>query len=129
MRPLRLLLGLLLATVAHAQPASDLLQSGIYAQEVRGDLGAAARIYRQILNSGPALRLYAPQAQYRLGICLLRQADVAGATEAFDALLKNYPGETELAARAREALPRRGSLLPIPWSNTEISEFRWTAPI
>ena len=129
MLPTRLLLGaLLLAASATAQPASDLLQSGIYAQETRGDLDAAIRFYRQVLSSGAGLRLYAAQAQYRIGVCLLRKGDVAGATQAFEAVIKDYPGERELVARARESMPRAHGLLPAPWSDAEISEYRWTIP-
>ena len=63
--------GLLLLAVlyrvisASAQPASDPLQSGIYGQDTIGDLDAAIRIYRQILDSGTGVRLYAAHAQYR----------------------------------------------------------------
>ena len=56
---------LCLASSASAQPASDLLQSGIYHQDTLGDLDAAIRIYRQILSSGAGVRLYTAQAQYR----------------------------------------------------------------
>ena len=63
--------GLLLLAVlyrvisASAQPASDLLQSRIYSQDTIGDPDAAIRIYRQILDSGTGVRLYAAHAQYR----------------------------------------------------------------
>jgi hypothetical protein len=124
----RLLMVLLLAASAAAQPASDLLQSGIFAQEVQGDLDGAIRIYRQILSAGEAMRLYAAQAQYRLGICLLRKKDVAGARAALDAVIKNYPEDKELVARAREAMPPRDGLLPAPWGEPEVSEYRWTIP-
>src|SRR5215831_4378982 len=90
------------AVLATSQPASDMLQSGIFAQEVTGDLDEAIRIYRQILNGGAGMRLYAPQAQYRLGACLLRKKDLAGARAAFQALIENYPQEQELIARTRE---------------------------
>ena len=111
---------------AAAQPASDLLQSGIFSQNTLGDVDGAIRIYRQILDSGPGLRLYAAQAQYRLGTCLLRKGDIPGATRAFEAVIKNYPEERELVARAREGMLRPDGLLPAPWGETEISEYRWT---
>ena len=60
-----LLAALYWVIAASAQPASDLLQSGIYSQDTLGDLDAAIRIYRQILDSGTGLRLYAAHAQYR----------------------------------------------------------------
>jgi len=117
-----------LAAGAAAQPASDLLQSAIFAQETAGDLDGAIRIYRQILASNSDMRLYAPQAQYRLGICLLRKGDITGAAEALQAVIRNYPGERELVDRARESLPRAGELLPAPWPATEVAEYRWTIP-
>jgi hypothetical protein len=117
-----------LAGSAAGQPASDLLQSGIYSQDTLGDLNSAIRIYRQILDSGPAMRLYAAQAQYRLGICLLRKGDRAGAAEAFQAVIREHPDQPALVARARESLPSGNELLRAPWSKTEVAEYRWTIP-
>ncbi len=117
-----------LASSAAAQPASDLLQSGIYSQETLGDLNAAIKIYRQILNSGAGMRLYAAQAQYRLGTCLLRKGDTVGAKEAFQAVIREYPDQTALVARARESLPPGNELLRAPWSSTEVAEYRWSIP-
>lgn len=122
-----LLLELVLLVSAAAQPASDLLQSGIYSQDTQGDLDAAIRIYRQILSAGDGMRLYAAQAQYRLGVCLLRKGDTAAAARAFESVIRDYPGETELVARAHENLPR-GGLLPAPWPANEIAEYRWFIP-
>src|SRR5215468_1454841 len=96
---------LLTAGLAAGQPASDLLESAIYAQEASGDLDTAIRIYQQILKAGPAQRMYAPQAQFRLGQCLLSKGDRRGATEAFQAVIRNYSNQAALVARAREAMP------------------------
>ena len=111
-----------------AQPASDLLQSAIYTQETLGDLNSAIRIYQQILKSGTGQRLYAAQAQYRLGVCLLRTGDRAGATEALQAVIREYSDQPELVTRARESLPLGNELLRAPWSPTEVAEYRWTIP-
>jgi tetratricopeptide (TPR) repeat protein len=117
-----------LADSAAGQPASDLLQSGIYSQDTLGDLNAAIRIYRQILDSGSGLRLYAAQAEYRLGTCLLRKGDRAGAAEAFQSVIRDYPDQPVLVARARESLPPGNDLLRAPWAETEVAEYRWTIP-
>jgi hypothetical protein len=117
-----------MAVSAAAQPASDLLQSGIFAQEVSGDLDSAIRYYRQILSAGSSMRLYAAQAQFRLGICLLRKKDIPGARQTLQAVIDNYPGERELVARARENMPPLGVLLPAPWGDYEVTEYRWTLP-
>ena len=94
----------LCAAAALGQPTSDLLQSAIFAQEARGDLDTAIRIYQQILAGGPSMRLYAAQAQYRLGVCELRKKDAAAAKAAFAALARDFPDERELIARSRELL-------------------------
>jgi hypothetical protein len=117
-----------LAGTVAAQPASDLLQSGIYNQETTGDLDAAIRIYRQILNAGASQRVYAAQAQFHLGECLLRKGDKTGATQAFEAVIRDYPGERDLVARARASMPRGDGLLPAPWKEYEVAEYRWTIP-
>jgi hypothetical protein len=117
---------LVAAVVAAGQPASDLLQSAIYAQESKGDLDAAIRIYRQILSAGAGQRMYAPQAQFRLGQCLLRRGDRHGAIEAFQAVIRNFPEQAELVARAREAMPVGEGLLPRPWQDREVAEYRWS---
>jgi hypothetical protein len=122
------LLSLCLAATAAAQPASDLLQSGIFAQETAGDLEGAIRIYRQILAAPSELRVYAAQAQYRLGLCLLRKGDKTAAAEALRAVIRNYPEERNLAALARESMPDDSSLLPAPWPETEVAEYRWNIP-
>lgn len=120
------ILALTLATASLAQPASDLLQSAIFDQDTAGDLDSAIRIYRQILAAGPEMRLYAAQAQYRLGVCLLRKGDTAAADKAFQSLIHDYPDDRDLIARARENMSQRGSLLPAPWTSTEVAEYRWT---
>src|SRR5215467_12536812 len=96
---------LLMAAVVAAQPASDPLQLAIYSQEVKGDLDGAIRIYRQILDAGAPMRLYAAQAQYRLGTCLQRKGDVKGAAAAFEAVISNYPDQRDLVTLARANLP------------------------
>jgi hypothetical protein len=126
---LRIAIGCLwAATWLAAQPASDLLQNAIFAQETAGDLDGAIRIYRQILSASPGMRVYAAQAQYRLGTCLLRKGDIAGGADALQAVIRNYPEERELVALARESLPQQGGLLPAPWSESEVAEYRWTIP-
>jgi hypothetical protein len=119
---------MLCALLAHAQPASDLLQTAIYNQDTLGDLNAAIRIYQQILHSGPGQRLYAAQAQFRLGLCLLRKGDRPGATDAFQTLIRDYPDQPQLVALARQNLPAGADLLRAPWSSTEVAEYRWTIP-
>ena len=87
-----------------AQSVPQLFEKGIYAQETAGDLDSAIRIYRQITASAAEFRKYAAQAQYRLAQCLLDKGAKEEAGKAFEVLLRDYPGETALAARAHESM-------------------------
>jgi len=131
---------LFLATAAAPQSASELLQQAIYTQETLGDIDGAIKIYKQILAEAKANRVYAAQAQYRLGLCYLSKGLDADACQAFQALIKEYPEQQELVAKAREHCPGGLRLLPEPWvdgeelqltlklpAGLEIGAFIWTA--
>jgi len=91
-------------TQAPAQPtAAELLQKGIYAQEVAGDLDGAAKIYRQIVDSHPTQREIAAQAQYRLGMTLLEKGDAAIASQEIQRLGWDFPDYKDLIAASKNA--------------------------
>jgi len=104
---------------AAAATLSDLLEQGIYSEETKGDIDGAIRIYQEIVADNKAGQTVAAQAQYRLAVCLLKKRDQAGATAAFEKLIKDYPDEKELIAAAREYLPSEPQLLPVPWTDGE----------
>lgn len=110
------------------QSAADLLQKGIYTQETVGDLDGAIKIYRQIINSASQSRAYAAQAQYRLGLCLLKKGEKAEAAKAFEKLVQDYSEEKELVAKAKEQMSTDTRLLPIPWGDSELSELEIKLP-
>jgi hypothetical protein len=113
----------LMGLPAEGQSTAELLQKGIYTQETVGDLDGAIKIYRQIVNSASQSRTYAAQAQYRLAQCLLKKGENAEAVKAFQKLMRDYPEEKELVAKAREYVPSETKYLPIPWEASELSEF------
>ena len=61
--------------VAQAKPADTRLQEGLYAEEIEGDLGAAIKIYEQIINDKSAEDTYVARAMYRLGLCHVKKND------------------------------------------------------
>lgn len=113
---------------AACQSASELLQKAIYTQETLGDIDAAIEIYRQILAEAKDNRLYAAQAQYRLGVCYLSKGLDAEACEAFQKLIKDYPDQKELVANARARCPGKLQLLPEPWVDGEVLEMTLKLP-
>jgi hypothetical protein len=118
----------LVAGTAAGETVSELLQRAIYAEETAGDLDGAIKLYRQVVATSVQTRILAAQAQYRLGACLLRKGDHTAARQAFEALVRDYPEQKELVAKARQATPPEISLLPIPWREGEVAEFRLRLP-
>jgi len=84
------LVGALGALPGSAQSVAEQLQKGIYAQETAGDLDSAIRIYREVIASNPAQRIYGAQAQMHLAQALLEKGDLAGAAQEFATLSANY---------------------------------------
>jgi hypothetical protein len=103
-----MILGAMVA-LAQTQPvqteptAAELLQKGIYAEEVAGDLDGAIRIYHQIVDSHPIQREIAAQAQYRLGLSLIEKGDAASASQEIQRLGWDFPDYKELIASAKKA--------------------------
>lgn len=108
-----------LATQAASASPSELLEKGIYAEETKGDLDAAISIYQQLVGEAKAGQSLGAQAQFRLGQCLLKKNRVIDAQSAFEKLIRDFPNEKELIAKAREHLPGDIALGPIPWVNGE----------
>src|SRR6266545_5652543 len=67
-----LLLLLAAAPTARAASAAELLEKGIYTEETKGELKAAADLYQQIVDDPQASRTLVAQAQLRFGLCQLK---------------------------------------------------------
>ncbi len=89
---------------ARAASTSELLQQGLYAEEVDGNINAAIKIYGQVVASGSASGSQAAQALYRQGMCYLKIKDEASARAALEKLVADYPGQTDLVEKARPVL-------------------------
>lgn len=101
-----LLLAIIAATPAATEPASVLLQEGLYAEEIKGDLDAAIKIYEKIVAQAEKAEPAAAQATFRIGMCLLKKGDKAGAAEYFQQVVSNYPTQKILAKNATEQLKK-----------------------
>jgi hypothetical protein len=129
-RFLVLFLGVIFAvTLLSAQTASELLQKGIYLQETVGDLDSAIKAYRQVVQMSKESRESAAQAQFRLGLCLLKKDQQAEAAKAFQQVIQMYPEQTDLVTKARAAMntssaPAPQKLLAAPWEDGEVLEYR-----
>jgi hypothetical protein len=65
--------------VAFAASTSELLQQGLYAEEVEGNVDAAIKAYDQVIRNTSAPPNQVAQALYRQGMCYLKIKDEAAA--------------------------------------------------
>lgn len=104
-----LLAGGLLASAALAKSAGVLLQEGLYAEEIEGDLDKAIKIYQQIIKDDSAQRVYTAQAVYRLGMCYLKKQNEQQAKAAFEKLTAQFPEQTSIIKKAQPLLDEMSS--------------------
>jgi len=92
------------ACAANGKAASAMLQEGLYAEEIDGDLDVAIKIYQQIIAEGTAQRSHIAQAMYRQGMCYLKKQDEAEARAVFTKLVTDYGDQTKIVAKAKPML-------------------------
>jgi len=101
---------ILLPPAARAESPAVLLEKGIFAEETKGDINNAVKIYKQIVDEAGANRKYVAQAMYRLGVCYIKQKNNDAAIAAFRTVVEKFDGHKTLAARAAKHLSRLASL-------------------
>lgn len=116
-----------MAWAASGSP-SEMLEKGIYTEETKGDIDSAMAIYRELVAEAKSGQSLAAQAQFRLGQCLLKKKRTDEAAEAFKRVIRDYPDEKELVAKARALLPAELALGPIPWENGERLQMKLKLP-
>jgi len=85
------------------QGAELLYKSGLYEEEVGGNLPKAIAIYQDIVKRFPDNGAIAAQAQLRIGFCY-EKLGMQEAQKAFESVIKNYPGQVEAVKIAKEKL-------------------------
>lgn len=86
------------------ESASTLLEKGVYYEETAGDLDAAIQTYKKVVEDAQANRKYAAEAQYRLGVCLMKKGQQQEAVEAFRKVVDLYPDQRTLVQQASEQI-------------------------
>jgi len=98
-----LVLGILAAPLEAKQPGV-LLQEGLYAEEVDGNLEKAIEIYQQVSQDKSATDAQGAHALYRLGMCHLKKQDEGKAKAAFEKILAQYPNQTNTVEKVKPLL-------------------------
>ena len=91
-------------SVGWAEPASVMLEKGIFQEETVGDLDQAIKVYTEITEQDEANRRVVAEAWYRLGMCRLKKGDKPGAAKALETVVKLYPEQKGLTAKAQASL-------------------------
>jgi len=87
-----------------AKTARVLLQEGLYAEEIEGDLDAAIKIYRQVIAESKQMKQTAAQATYRIAICYLKKGEKAEAARELRNLVSKFPQQELLIKEAQKQL-------------------------
>jgi Tol biopolymer transport system component len=87
------------------QSAEQLYQSGLYQEEIEGDLEAAIKIYETIISSYVDNRPVAAKTYLHIGLCY-EKLGLNEAQKAYRNVVENYPEQTAEVALARKNLNR-----------------------
>jgi hypothetical protein len=102
----------MLGSICFAKSSSTLLQEGLYAEEVDGDLDAAIKIYDKIIEDSSAQRSHIAQAMYRQGMCYLKKQNEAQAKKVFARLVEDYSDQTKIVSKVKPLLEELGNADP-----------------
>ena len=95
---------LIVASSAYAQQkAGVLFQSGLYQEQVKGDLDAAIKVYERIIINFPRNRPVAAKALLHIGLCY-EKLGKQEAQKAYQRLIKEYVDQPEPVRIARKHL-------------------------
>ncbi len=103
---LLLLLSAHIIFAASTKPASVLLQEGLYAEEVEGNLDAAIKIYQEVITASQQMEQSAAHAKYRIGLCYLKKGDTEQAAKQFSQLISKYPKQESIVQEAQKQLEK-----------------------
>jgi Tol biopolymer transport system component len=88
---------------AGQQSAEQLFKTGLYEEEVGGDLQKAIGIFQDLLKRFPASREVAAKAQLHIGLCY-EKLGTAEAEKAFQKVISDFPERTDEVRTAKERL-------------------------
>ncbi len=96
----------LFTSTVQAKPASVLLQEGLYAEEVEGNLDAAIEIYQKAVKQAARVEKTAARATYRIGMCYLKKGEKEKAADYFEQITTKFGQQKALAQRAQSQLEK-----------------------
>ena len=97
---------LLTAGTSNAQNASEqLFEKALYAEEMKGDLAEAVKIYQQVLKENPGNRQVSARALLHIGMCYEKLGSEQ-ARLAYKDVINKYSDQAKEASMAKERITR-----------------------
>ena len=93
----------LVLSASMQQSADQLYQSGIYKEDVEGNLEEAIAAYQEVIEKFPADGPVAAKAWLHIGLCYEKLGN-REAQKAYERLIQDYPTQKQEVAMARERL-------------------------
>ena len=100
LQALLLIAAIVTGNTAFSATTGELLQQGLYAEEVEGNIESAIKAYDQVIKAGSAPANHVAQALYRQGMCYLKMKNEAAAREALEKLVTQYSSQTDIVEKA-----------------------------
>ncbi len=87
------------------QTSGQLFEKALYAQDIKGDLTEAIKIYQQILDDNSSDRQVSAKALLNIGMCHEKLGNQE-ATKTYNRLINNFPDQKNEVAIAKERLSK-----------------------
>lgn len=115
---------------ADAESYSQLIEKGVYQEEVSGDLQAAIKTYEKIIETSKADQKIIAEAMYRMAHCYTRTGEMKKAKQLLNTLIAKYPEQKEYAAKAKDLIQETQQLVlhAAPWEDGETNRYRLLSP-
>src|SRR5262249_9273963 len=92
------------APAAETNALGGALQKGLFEEEANRNYAEAIKAYQAALTSFEEDRKLAATALFRLAECYRKQGNTNEAVSRYEALLREFPGETAMASLSRQQL-------------------------
>lgn len=87
-----------------APSSAQLLEEGIYAEQIEGDLSKAIGLFDQVIDAEQGQRSHMAQAMYHKGMCYMMLNQEPQAQKTLERLVAEYAEQTRLIERAQKIL-------------------------
>ncbi|MCK5001163.1 MAG: tetratricopeptide repeat protein, partial [Anaerohalosphaera sp.] len=110
-KQLMILIGLLAVITAgdcFAKSISVQIREGIYKEQMEGDIDGAIAIYQKVIETAAVNKRYAAEANYRIGLCMIKKGDKARAAQYFNKVMQDFADQKTVVLKTKKELSKLG---------------------